>query len=330
MIAQIDTHYIKIKPFKVFSRMVGYIFFEGRPVTTKGRWINSLIIALFQIEKKLPQLRKVREPIFIVGTGRSGTTILGKILSIHRNIGFINEPKALWHAIYPNEDVIGSYSRGTAFFRLNAEHADASVISAAHRLYGAYLFTTCSKRVVDKYPELIFRIKFVKKIFPNAKFIFITRNGWNTCYSVKKWSEKFTVYNDGEIYDWWGVNNRKWNLLNEQIVSQDDIFRDIAKIVKTFKEDVNKAAVEWIVTMREGIRQMSENPDSILMVKYEDITNSPYEMLKKILKFCELPNDKKIFQYAKRVITHVKDYPQPNIHSAILPILEQTNRMLGY
>ncbi len=123
--------------------------------------------------KKFPQLKRVEKPVFVLGTGRSGTTILGIILSMHKDVGFLNEPKALWHSIYSDEDLIGSYSLGNASYRLGSEKITPEIKKQAHRLYGAYLRATFSSRAVDKYPELIFRIPFVLDIFPDAKFLFL-------------------------------------------------------------------------------------------------------------------------------------------------------------
>ena len=99
MVAQIDSVYWKTNLNRVPVRLLSYALFEGRPVTTRGQWINPLVFGHFKIVKWMPQLQRVKSPIYIIGTGRSGTTILGVILSIHRQVGFLNEPKALWHAI---------------------------------------------------------------------------------------------------------------------------------------------------------------------------------------------------------------------------------------
>ena len=36
-------------------------------------------------------------PVFIIGCGRSGTTILGDTLSKHPKIEYLNERRDLWH-----------------------------------------------------------------------------------------------------------------------------------------------------------------------------------------------------------------------------------------
>jgi hypothetical protein len=40
-------------------------------------------------------------------------------------------------------------------------------------MYGAYLALTGTTRVIDKYPELVFRVDFVRALFPEAKFLLI-------------------------------------------------------------------------------------------------------------------------------------------------------------
>lgn len=330
MIAQLDPLYIKSRPSKLITRLISYCFFEGRPLTTRWRWINTLVFAHFKIEKHLPQLKRVVKPIFIIGTGRSGTTILGGLLSMHRDIAFLNEPKALWHSIYPDEDVIGNYSKGLAKYKLDANDASEQVKQAAHRLFGVYLSATLSTRVVDKYPEHIFRIPFVRAIFPDGKFIFLVRNGWDTIQSIKAWSGREGVKVDGEVHDWWGRDNRKWKLMLEQLVAPDPVFSETFDVISGFCDHTDMAAVEWIVTMREGLRRMKENPGCIHMVRYEDVVLKPKEALARLLRFCELPDDEKFYLYAEQVLSPKPAYPPMDIHHAIRPLFDETMEMLGY
>jgi hypothetical protein len=330
MIAQLDPLYIRTRPNKAVSRLLTYALFEGRPLTTKGRWINPIVFSLFALEKRLPLLKRVKKPIFIVGTGRSGTTILGVVLSIHQDVGFLNEPKALWHAIYPNEDLIGSYSSDPARYRLCAEDVTDEISQSAHRLFGAYLTAVASKRVVDKYPELIFRASFVRAIFPDARFIFLVRNGWDTCQSIKGWSKRFGIQAEGEIHDWWGVNYRKWHLLVNQIVATHRDFKGITEEVRNFDYQTDMAALEWIVTMREGLRLMQEWPDSVHMLHYEELTSNPAKSLAKVLEFCELPIDKAVFDYACEILSPAPPHKNFDLHPAIRPLFEETMTALGY
>ncbi len=330
MFAQLDKRYLKINTFAAVRRLVSYALFEGRPIATRGRWINPIVFAHFSLEKRLPQLKRVVKPIFIIGTGRSGSTILGVVLSIHRDIGFLNEPKALWHTIYPEEDVTGSYSRDHAKYRLDERDVSEEVKITAKRLFGAYMTFTLSKRVVDKNPELIFRVPFVREIFPDAKFVFLVRNGWDTCHSIKIWSKRNGIRFNGEVYDWWGVNNRKWKLMLGQLLNSDPAFSGIVDVVSAFSVHTDMAAVEWVVTMREGLKQMEKNPDCIYMVRYEDLTRNPRDVLSKLLAFCDLKYDERLFGYAEQILTPARSHPNSEVNSAIRPLFDETLRSLGY
>ena len=330
MVAQLDSLYIRTSLRKTFVRLLSYVLFEGRPLTTKGQWINSLVIPFLSIQRQLPQFKRVKKPIFIIGTGRSGTTILGTLLSMHKEVGFLNEPKAIWHVIYPAEDLVGSYSRGDAQYRLTAEEATPAVRKAAHKLFGAYLGISRSKRLVDKYPELVFRVPFVRALFPDAKFVFLVRNGWDTCQSIRGWSQRLGVETDSEKHNWWGANNRKWKLLWEQIISEDKTLSQLSLERRRLENPLDMAALEWITSMREGLRLMEQMPNDSYMLRYEDMVDNPRQSLTELLNFCELPPDERFLSYAAQRIRPTPPKKDVEIHRAILPYFEKTMRDLGY
>lgn len=331
MVAQIDKKYIITRPYKLWSRLLSYGLFEGRPLTTSGQWINPVLFMLFNIYKKIPMRKKTRAPVFILGTGRSGTTILGVVLSIHKDVGFLNEPKAIWHSIHPNEDLIGSYSRLSGRYRLFEHDATADIISNAHKLFCTYLATSFSRRVVDKYPELIFRVPFVKAIFPDAKFLFLTRNGWDTCHSIESWSNRLGDTKFGEVHDWWGANNRKWNLLLDQIVPEHLDISPHIESMRNWNNQTNMAALEWIVTMREGLQILNQFPNDVKLIRYEALCENPREVLNQISQFCSLDGSDEVFlNYGATVLKPVKQKKPFLLEQAIEAPFIKTMNELGY
>lgn len=330
MLAQLDPLYIKTRPTKLVSRLISYALFEGRPLTTKGRWINPFVFAAFAAEKRLPQIKRVEQPIFILGTGRSGTTILGIVLSMHRDVGFLNEPKALWHSVYPYEDIIGNYASGPANYRLSEADASGEVKRNARRLFGAYLAATGSKRVVDKYPEMIFRVPFLRAIFPDARFVFLVRNGWDTCHSITKWSERLGVKSSGEVHDWWGVDNRKWNLLVEQLIPGFPCFKGRIDEIRKIKNHSDMSALEWVITMKEGLRLLQEYPKDVYMARYEDFASDTDKAMGRLLDFCSLPPDGKLMSYARETLRKVEAKKPFKLHPTIEPVFIETMAALGY
>ena len=119
MIAQLDADFIRARPAKLWPRLLAYFLFEGRPLTTKGRWINPLVFLGYRLWPLLPAKVRTPAPILILGAGRSGTTVLGKVLGLHKDAGFLNEPKALWQAALGDDDLIAAHGDGSADRRID-------------------------------------------------------------------------------------------------------------------------------------------------------------------------------------------------------------------
>lgn len=331
MIAQINSDYIKRRPTKAITRLISYVFFEGRPLTTKGRWINPIVFSILNMASKSSrQFTPVEKPTFILGTGRSGTTILGVVLSMHKDVGYLNEPKAIWHLIHPQEDIIGNYTLNNGKYRLTPDEVTNEMNQRAAQMFGAYLSVTGSKRLVDKYPELIFRVDFVRVLFPDARFIFLVRNGWDTCHSIANWSKRLGVQVNGEKHDWWGVNDRKWKLIVDQLVTTDVDLKNIVDDVKNFDRHLDRASVEWIVTMREGLHLIETISDCIHTVRFEELTSEPEATLLQLCDFCELLSDNTFLNYAQQNLNPVPPRIPFDLHPKIAPIFYDTMARLGY
>jgi len=287
------------------------------------------VLILYRIQKILPFPKKVIEPVFILGTGRSGTTILGVTLGMHRDVGFLNEPKALWAYAFENEDLIGSYNQNQASYILDETSATTEVKQRLHKVFGHYLRFTFSSKVVDKYPELIFRFPFVRAVFPDAKFIFLFRDGYDTCNSIENWSRRLGVAQGGENHDWWGRNNRKWNLLCDQLVSKDDALAIHLSKIKDYKDHTAMAAVEWIVTMKKGLELVNKYPGIVLPVKYEDYVNEG-RVREEVLKFCGLKKDDNFAIYCGKVLSAAPSKPKFELPAEITSEFSRVMSRLGY
>ena len=243
---------------------------------------------------------RVDRPVFVVGMGRSGTTLLGCILATHASVGFLNEPKALWHKIRDDEDIIGSYGPPGAG-RLCFDAADASdpAIQRAHSMYSWYLWITRSRRLVDKYPELVFRAPFVRAIFPDARFLVAVRSPWQALESVAVWSQIHEI----DQANWWGYADQKWNNSWLQGVTEMPGNEDIAAMdLANERDEYVRAAVEWVVTMRAAM-DLVRGDHRAEFVLYDDLVANPREIVERILDLPELPPDPHTWQYAEAVVS---------------------------
>jgi len=330
MVAQIDKAMFRKRFWKIPGRLMAYIFIEGRALTTKGQWINPVVFAGYKLAQMIKPPVKSKAPIFIIGTGRSGTTVLGKLFAMHSETVFLNEPKAIWHYAHGAEDIIGSYTTGPSTIRLEKAKDPQKLANKISNIYGWSLFWGGARRIVDKYPELVFRTDFVNDVFPDAKFIAILRDGVDTCSSVTNWSKRKGVVESGETHDWWGREDRKWNMIVDQIVPEHDDLAPLADQLRQTKDHRDRAAVEWIVSMREAQAAQTQQPDSVLCITYEDLCARPAEVLLEMTDSCDLAKDPVFEEYALSILSVADTYGSLELMEALVEPFKKTLADTGY
>lgn len=299
MIARLDRDAVRLRPGVLPQRLLAWSLFEGRPVTTRGRFLNPLVFALARLLVHLPlEGSGADRPIFVLGTGRSGTTWLGKVLALHPQLAFLNEPKALWQVVRPDQDVLGSYASAPGRLTLTAADATPAVARRARRLHAAFARLTGARRVLDKYPEMLFRVDFLRAIFPGARFVVTVRDGAATARSIAAWSARHRVRRGARRHDWWGVDDRKWHALIDERVPDEPDLAPARDALRALTDDALRAALEWTVTMRAGLR-LRGAPD-VGFVRLERLSAEPVTGLTELLDWCGLPHAPAVLEYARR------------------------------
>lgn len=332
MIAQLDREMVRARPGKVPGRIISYALIEGRPLTTSGQWINPLVFAGYRAAQVLPAPNGDTPPIFVVGTGRSGTTILGKLFALHRDAAFLNEPKALWHHAHGGEDIIGSYSSDPARIRLDvpAPGEARRMADTISRVYRWARFWSGARRVVDKYPELIFRVPFVRALFPEARLVAIVRDGVDTCSSVTGWSRRKGEDRGGETHDWWGRDGRKWRMIVDELVPEQPDLAPLADMLRDAADHRDRAAVEWIVSMRAVEAARAQVPDMLHVLRYEDLCARPASCLEALFAFCGLGPDAQATAYAERALSAAKQPGTLDLAPELVAPFVETLHAMGY
>lgn len=298
MPAQLDCALLALRPSKALERLFAWSLVEGRPLTTRGRWLNPLVLALARLATHAPVGARSARPIFVLGTGRSGTTWVARALGLHRTLSFLNEPKALWHVVRPDQDVLGSYARGPGRLVLGAADATPEQARRARALHGTFAFLTRGERVLDKYPELLFRVPFLRALFPEASFVVVLREGWATAHSVARWSARHARGAGAARADWWGRGDRKWTALVDELVPREaDLAPHLAEL-RALDAEPARAALEWTVSLRWAARMAGE-PD-VTLVRLEELARAPEEGFTQLLARCGLTPEAAVLAYARR------------------------------
>ncbi len=326
MVGLMDRTYLRRFPGSVPLRLMSYALFEGRPITTRGRAINPLIRRVVRLAACLP--KPVTAPIYIAGLGRSGTTALSRVLSVHPQAAVLNEPKLIWNLIHPGEDVIGNYSRLSARYVLDSRDATTVAKRRATRLFGGYLRWARRSRLIDKYPEVVFRTGFIRSIFPDALFVCLIRNANDTIASIADWSRRFGRSASPGRHDWWGIDDRKWKLLARDILAPDPFFEPVHPLLRTLDRHEDRAALEWAAATRAALLAAERHPRHTFLLSYERWVRNPRFQTERILGWSGLGHHEATLDYAKATLSISAARPSPKLRPEITPLVEHVNEQL--
>ena len=116
------------------------------------------------------------KPVVVVGSARSGTTILGELLQVHSTLHGIREPRLTWR-----------YGNDSKSDMLRASDARPDVIAHIRNKFAQQVRDDGRIRLLEKTPSNSLRMEFVDRVFPDCKFIHITRNGIDSCLSIRSY-----------------------------------------------------------------------------------------------------------------------------------------------
>jgi hypothetical protein len=109
------------------------------------------------------------EPLFVVGSPRSGTSLAVNLLATHPDVANWSEAGRLWDPV--------DYHSDEADHHWPAERATPREIARLHRFCEWYRQAHGKARFVNKHPRNSVRIDYLRRVFPDARFIHVIRDG---------------------------------------------------------------------------------------------------------------------------------------------------------
>ncbi|CAN5200406.1 hypothetical protein BH18ACT4_BH18ACT4_00990 [soil metagenome] len=122
---------------------------------------------------------RVREPIILIGAPRSGTSLMADLIGAHPDVAVAREPRLVWR--------FGNDRRSD---ELRPAQATPQIVDHIHANLARVLTGARAERLVEKTPANAVRPAFVDAVFPDARFVHITRNGWGAVPSMRSFWER--------------------------------------------------------------------------------------------------------------------------------------------
>jgi len=116
------------------------------------------------------------KPILIIGAARSGTTMMGNIISKHPDVAYWVEPNYIWK--YKNARLHTDM--------IPKDYATKEIKNFIISRFIKFTELYNKKRFAEKTPANSLRLPFVREILPNCKIIHIIRDGRDVALSARK------------------------------------------------------------------------------------------------------------------------------------------------
>ena len=271
------------------------------------------------------------DPIFVIGCSRSGTTVTYEtIAAAPQLLSFGYEIPEFWDGLWgPRRNQWDSEAAG-------AEHALPAHRAAAQRYFYQRLG---AGQVLDKTCINVMRVPYLLRLFPQARFVFIHRDGRDNVSSMI----------DGWRHDGHFALSKFLGAFPCQISINGGEFRDWAFFLPPGWRDYNHARLEdvcayqWLMANRMALDAGREVPTGQwIQLRYEDIFDRPMEMFRGVFERLELPFDEAIRARCAKLnelpTSIVKGAPKkekwkqsnPQAIERVLPTIRPLMNELGY
>jgi len=213
---------------------------------------------------KLKSIKAMKKLIFVLGTGRSGTHLLGRTISSHPLIeGHIEDPEYFHPAvnIAVKQDISYNFYNRIQKYRLVKK-------------YKQLLKKSAGEYILDKTHPVIWYAEYLMKKIPGSLFVGIIRNPYQTVSSM---------LNHSGVLEWYAK------------LPQDkpNRFLGITEENKSFFKDLpleTKCAYRWLSHKRELQRLQGVLKDRYVLFDYDNFLENLNENLEKLSQFLKISN----------------------------------------
>ncbi|MER9951310.1 sulfotransferase [Mesorhizobium sp. M0047] len=249
---------------------------------------------------------ELKRPIFLIGNYRSGTTIAQKLIGLHPDIVTWYEPKTLWLYADPAR-------RHDEFVETDATERVARYIRGR---FLEYQSRHGGRQIMENTPANVLRVPFVHEIFPEAIFLYITRNPFSYISSMElKWQRAKSLRGIIRLLKITPVTQIHYYARDiiKQVITKRVLGRKYTSIygpryngIDRDLKDNEKLTViarQWARGNRKAREDLAKLGNGrVLSFRYEDLIQDPELVLRRIYEHCGLSCTDDIVRMAKEMI----------------------------
>ncbi|MBN2292950.1 MAG: sulfotransferase [Pirellulales bacterium] len=253
----------------------------------------------------------LRAPVFIVGAGRSGTTILGKCFSILPYVCYLYEERELWSTIDPCT-YIQRYMDGKPL-DLALPPVQSQQQHRMERIWHSITAYHNRSLIVEKNPDNSFRLEWLHSLNPLSQIVWIIRDGREVAQSVVRHSLKSGTYRLSPFracHPWWGEGEIKWKSIVHSC-QKHDIYCGLVNLDEL--TEFEKALIEWLFATERCLHFRNAHPDTVVAIRYEEFITQPdktWPALMDSLGFERNENVEKYVRHNVRKQTEYTEFPE--------------------
>ena len=139
-------------------------------------------------------------------------------------------------------------------------------------------------RIIDKTPPNCFRVEYLAKLYPDAKFIYITRDGLdNTSSLMNAWrsKQKFQFRYRKYLEEYLNIEGYQSDVWKFAMPPGWEAYRD--------KPLVEVCAFQWLKTHEYALNSLSKLPsERVIRFKFEDLMAEPHHSIEKLCSFLDI------------------------------------------
>lgn len=238
---------------------------------------------------------KIKEPIFIIGNNRSGTNILYKLFTSHKETAYFENyssrfykrpsmfkfipllkkyQKFRYHIDRPKTSEGWVWDRFyTPLKHLDETHATDEIKNYYYNAIKYQLKAFNATRFVSSNPRSSMRIRWINKMFPDAFYIIITR-------------EKKSVISS--MYQVITKKRKNWGDKFLEPPSTNRGYGHVKKILGVDSSDMQTCIDFYELYQNTLKNDLPIVSDRVIHVKYEDFVKDSRNTIKKLYKFTNL------------------------------------------